>query len=236
MNEYRGIKIVYEDNHLLVVIKPANMPSQGDISGDPDILTLLKAYIKEKYDKKGAVFLGLIHRLDRPVAGLMVFARTSKAAQRLSAQVREKSLARGYIACVRGDALPHALLCDHLLKDQRTNIVRVVGEGTDGAKHAQLAYWACGKSGDLSLVRVKLYTGRSHQIRVQMANAGLPLWGDAKYGAGKPGQPIALFGAFLNLQHPTTRERLCFHALPDGSVMPFDQFTLPDAFGELDGE
>ena len=130
MEQYHGVGIVYEDNHLLVVVKPPNMPTQADASGDPDLHGTMKRYIAEKYQKPGAVYLGLVHRLDRPVGGLVVLARTSKAADRLSRQVRDKTLARQYVAAVRGTPEEEAELQDWLLKDAATNTVRAVPEGT----------------------------------------------------------------------------------------------------------
>ena len=233
-NEFRGVPIVYEDNHLLVVVKPPNMPTQADASRDADLLSTMKAYIAQKYQKPGAVYLGLVHRLDRPVGGLVVIARTSKAAERLSKQVREKTLSRGYLACVQGSAPESAVLTDFLLKDEASNTVRVVPEGTPGAKDAKLALWRCGERDGLSLVRVRLYTGRSHQIRVQLAHAGIPIWGDARYGGGQSGQQIALWGAFLRLEHPTTHERMAFCAPPFAFSRPWKGFEMPEAFAELD--
>ena len=224
MDYFRGVGIVYEDNHLLVVVKPPNMPTQADASGDPDLHSTMKQYIAEKYQKPGAVYLGLVHRLDRPVGGLVVLARTSKAADRLSEQVRKKTLARQYVAAVRGNPAKEAELCDWLLKDERTNTVRAVAEGTPGAKDAMLRYAVAGSAGELSLVRVKLFTGRSHQIRVQLSHNGTPIWGDARYGAGKPGQQIALWGAHLGMVHPTKKEEMRFTALPPMDGMPWRTF------------
>ena len=225
METYHGVQIVYEDNHLLVVVKPPNMPTQADASGDPDLHSTMKQYIAEKYQKPGAVYLGLVHRLDRPVGGLVVLARTSKAADRLSEQVRQKTLARQYVACVRGSAQESCELCDWLLKDEKTNTVRAVAKGTPGAKDAKLQYRLAGKAQELSLVRVKLFTGRSHQIRVQLSHGGMPIWGDARYGAGKPGEQIALWGAHLGLVHPTKKEEMHFDALPPRDKMPWRLFT-----------
>lgn len=224
MDVYRGVGVVYEDNHLLVAVKPPNMPAQADGSRDPDLLSVMKAYVGEKYRKPGAVYLGLVHRLDRPVGGLTVFARTSKAAARLSEQVREKALSRQYVAAVRGSAPARGELTDWLLKDERTNTVRVVPEGTPGAKQARLRFALAGRAGDLSLLRVRLFTGRSHQIRVQLAHAGLPIWGDARYGGGRPGEQIALWGMRLGLTHPTRREEMAFCAPPPGDVAPWARF------------
>ncbi|MGN0776654.1 MAG: RluA family pseudouridine synthase [Candidatus Ventricola sp.] len=224
MENYHGIRIVYEDNHLLVVVKPPNMPTQADVSGDPDLHSTMKQYIAEKYNKPGAVYLGLVHRLDRPVGGLVVLARTSKAADRLSAQVREKTLARQYVAAVRGSTPGHMELNDWLLKDERTNTVRAVAAGTPGAKDARLVYEKAGEADGLSLIRVKLFTGRSHQIRVQTSHSGFPIWGDARYGAGKPGEQIALWGAHLGLVHPTKKEEMQFTAMPPADTRPWRGF------------
>ncbi len=224
MEQYHGVGIVYEDNHLLVVVKPPNMPTQADASRDPDLHGTMKQYIAEKYNKPGAVYLGLVHRLDRPVGGLVVLGKTSKAADRLSEQVRKKTLARQYVAAVRGTAREETELCDWLLKDERTNTVRVVKEGTTGAKDAKLLYKKVGEADGLSLVRVKLFTGRSHQIRVQLSHSGVPIWGDARYGAGRPGEQIALWGAHLGLVHPTKKEEMRFDALPPMDANPWRLF------------
>ena len=225
MEQTRGVGIVYEDNHLLIVVKPPNMPAQADASGDLDLLTAMKDYIAKKYQKPGAVYLGLVHRLDRPVGGLMALARTSKAADRLSAQVREKSLSRQYVAAVRGEVpASRGELCDWLLKDERTNTVTVARPGAQGAKEARLAYEVAGRAGELTLLRVKLFTGRSHQIRVQLSHAGMPIWGDARYGGGRPGEQIALWGMHLGLVHPTRRERIAFTASAPRESAPWDRF------------
>lgn len=225
MESYHSIQIVYEDNHLLVVVKPPNMPTQADASGDPDLHGTMKQYIAEKYQKPGAVYLGLVHRLDRPVGGLVVLARTSKAADRLSEQVRGKTLARQYVAAVRGSAPERIELRDWLLKDEHTNTVRAVAAGTPGAKDAKLAWQKAGEADGLSLIRVKLFTGRSHQIRVQTSHSGFPIWGDARYGAGRPGEQIALWGAHLGLVHPTKKEELHFTAMPPRDARPWRGFS-----------
>lgn len=234
MQLYHGIRIVHEDNHLLVVVKPPNMPTQADASRDPDVHSLMKEYIAEKYQKPGAVYLGLVHRLDRPVGGLLVLARTSKAADRLSEQVRKKTLARQYVAAVRGDTPDVGELHDWLLKDERTNTVRAVPEGTPGAKEAVLRYACVGQAEGLSLLRVRLFTGRSHQIRVQLAHGGMPIWGDARYGGGRPGEQIALWGAHLGLIHPTLREELHFDALPPMDAAPWRTFSASAWMNEKD--
>ena len=208
------IPILYEDNHLLAVVKPQNLPVQADRSGDDDLLSILKRYIGEKYHKPGAVYLGLVHRLDRPVGGVMVFARTSKAASRLSADFAAHAQDKRYLAVAQG-ALERPLeLEDWLLKDGATGSVRAVSEGTPGAKLARLETRPLARREGLTLLEVRLFTGRAHQIRVQHAHAGLPLWGDARYGGGRPGQPIALWAASLTLEHPTRHERMTFQAPP----------------------
>lgn len=208
---------LYEDNHLLVVEKPVNIPTQGDQTGDMDLLTLLKQDIKMRYQKPGNVYLGLVHRLDRPVGGVMVFAKTSKAASRLSDQIRQREFEKSYLAVLRGipdkkeGALKH-----YLLKDERSNIVHTVSAEEPGAKEALLDYRVMDSAEDLSLVRVQLHTGRSHQIRVQFAAIGCPLYGDQKYGqhVNQPGQQIALWSSLIACSHPTTRERMVFRSFP----------------------
>ena len=215
--------VLYEDNHLLVVAKPPNLPVQADSSGDEDLLTAMKAYIKQKYGKPGEVYLGLVHRLDRPVGGAMVFARTSKAAARLSEQVRTREMGRTYLAVVRGDPPKEGALRHFLLKDERTNTSRAVSEGTKGAKEARLTYRVLARREGLSLCEIHLQTGRSHQIRVQFVSSGWPLWGDARYGGGKPGEQIALWGCALDLTHPTRKEHLHI-ACPPPDRPPFSIF------------
>ena len=220
------VDVLYEDNHVLVALKPRNMPVQADASGDMDLLTHLKGYIKEKYNKPGNVYLGLVHRLDRPVAGLVAFARTSKAAARLSGQLQDRRMGREYLCVVQGVAPESGHLRHFLLKDERTNSSRAVPEGTPGAKEALLDYKRLDAADGLSLLKVKLGTGRSHQIRVQMKEAGFPLWGDNRYGGGKPGESVALYAWGLAFEHPTTKEKLRLWA-PYPDVPPFDRFQAP---------
>ncbi|CAM4192795.1 RluA family pseudouridine synthase [Lacicoccus alkaliphilus] len=206
-----SINVLYEDNHLLIVEKPVNIPVQGDASGDEDLLNMLKSYIKVKENKPGNVYLGLVHRLDRPVGGVIVFAKTSKAASRLSDQLRKNQIIRKYKVIVRGRMPVHEdKLTDHLLKDRRKNQVDVVGRNVNGAKKAILHYKVTAREEvkDLTLLGVRLETGRSHQVRVQLANAGNPLFGDQKYGRqhNKAGQQIALWAYFLSFKHPTKDE------------------------------
>ena len=201
------INIIYEDNHLLVVEKPINIPTQEDNTKDKDLLTILKEYIKEKYNKPGNVYLGLIHRLDRPVGGIMVFARTSKAAARLSEQVRNKTFKKTYNAVVIGNINKEGKLKDYLLKDEKKNIVKVDKNG----KEAILNFKKLDFKNNMSLVEINLETGRSHQIRVQMSHYGYPLFGDQKYNkTSKVGEQIALFAKKIEFIHPTTNELLTF--------------------------
>ena len=210
------IGVLYEDNHLLVAVKPPNLPVQPDSSGDADLLTLLKGYIGKKYRKPGAVYLGLVHRLDRPVGGVMVFARTSKAAARLSKAFAGHEQERRYLAVLQGELLEKRLLEDPLLKGA-DGMVRVVSPEASGAKLARLETRPVARRGGLTLAEVRLFTGRSHQIRVQHAHAGLPLWGDNRYGAGHPGQQIALWAYLLEFRHPVKDETLRFVSPPPES-------------------
>ncbi|RCX23419.1 23S rRNA pseudouridine1911/1915/1917 synthase [Fontibacillus phaseoli] len=214
-----AMAILYEDNHLLGIEKPVNVPTQEDASGDPDLLTLLKEDIRERYRKPGNVYLGLVHRLDRPVGGAMIFAKTSKAASRLSDAVRTRRFDKCYVAIVRGlPPLQSGKLTDTLLKDERTNTVSIVPKGTPGGKEAILDYRVLGSSPQegLSLVRIKLHTGRSHQIRVQFSQLGCPLYGDQKYGSAvnKPGEQIALWSLYVGVPHPVTKEPVDLVSIP----------------------
>ena len=211
-------EIVYEDNHVLVVVKPPNLLTQADATGDPDLLTLMKAYIKRKYQKPGDAYLGLVHRMDRPVGGLLAMARTSKAAARLSRQVLSHEMRREYLAACQGEAPASFTLTDWLWKDEGKNLVSVAPPHSPGAKLAVLHGERLAVSNGLSLCHILLETGRAHQIRVQLAAAGRPLWGDNRYGSGKPGQQIALWGARLTLSHHTTKEKMIFYSNPQGGV------------------
>ena len=208
------IPVLYEDNHLLVVVKPPNMVVQADDTGDLDLLTALKQYIGEKYQKPGAVYMGLVHRLDRPVGGVMVFARTSKAASRLSEQFAAHHAGKMYLAVAQGAVDNEKRLTDYLKKDAKTGMVRAVAKDVPGAKQAILTTTPLMQNGGNTLVRVQLETGRAHQIRVQHQNMGHPLWGDARYGGGKPGQQIALWAYQLTLTHPTQKTEMTFTHLP----------------------
>ncbi|MDP4180880.1 MAG: RluA family pseudouridine synthase [Bacillota bacterium] len=213
------IKIIYEDNHLLVVEKPPNIPSQRDDSNDPDMLTLLKDDLRLRHNKPGNVFLGLVHRLDRPVGGVMVFAKTSKSASRLSDQIREREFNKVYYAVINGKPLKKEdTLVHYLLKDVKTNIVKSVEPGLPDAKEAILDYEVLNSQDKLSLVRVILHTGRPHQIRVQLASIGHPLFGDQKYGfLQNNNEQIALWSYEIRFKHPTRDENMVFSSTPPGS-------------------
>ena len=213
------INIIYEDNHLLVVEKPINVPVQADKSGDEDLLTMLKKYLKEKYNKPGDAYLGLVHRLDRPVGGVMVFAKTSKAASRLSKQVQKHEFKKIYMAVIEGKVSESGTFKDKLKKDEKTNITRVSEDG----KEAELSYSLIGFINNLSLVRISLKTGRSHQIRVQFASRKIPLYGDQKYNPNAVKDQIALFASRLEFRHPVTKEVMSFE-LPLPERYPFTLF------------
>ena len=214
----QNLNVIYEDNHIIVVEKPVNIPSQGDKTGDIDMLTIVKQYIKEKYNKPGEVYLGLVHRLDRPVGGVMVFARTSKAAARLSEQVRLKEFKKKYLVIADGKfEKEKEILEDYLLKNEKLNTSRVVKEGTKNSKLAKLDYEVLkyNEEINLSVLKVNLYTGRHHQIRVQLANAGHSICGDQKYGTRGRGKQICLWAYELTIYHPITKEEMNFKVLPE---------------------
>ncbi|HIV81763.1 MAG TPA: RluA family pseudouridine synthase [Candidatus Salinicoccus merdavium] len=223
-----NINILYEDNHLLIVEKPVNIPVQEDASGDKDLLNMLKAYIKENENKPGNVYLGLVHRLDRPVGGAIVFAKTSKAASRLSDQLRQNKIVRKYKAVVRGKVSPSKdTLTDYLYKNRKNNTVTVVDKNKKDAKKAILHYKVLGndKKNSLSMLEIELETGRSHQIRVQLANEGNVLYGDQKYGKNrnKVGQQIALWAYTLEVKHPT-RDEIISVECPPPDKTPWSNF------------
>ena len=210
-------RVLYEDNHLLVLEKPACMPCVPDASEDESLLDWGKCYIKEAYDKPGAVFLGVVHRLDRPVSGVVLFARTSKAADRLTAQFRERSVEKTYLGVTAGGALAESgLLEQWLRKDTEVNRVHVATEGEEGVRNAVTEWRALERRGDLTLLELKPKTGRPHQLRVACKSLGAPLAGDLKYGAREPlpDKSIALHAARLAFDHPTREERLVLSASP----------------------
>lgn len=239
-----GILILYEDNHLLVAVKPAGVLSQADGSDAPDMLTLLKADLKIRHNKPGNVFLGLVHRLDRPVGGVMVFARTSKGASRISAQIRAHAFEKEYLAVVHGHPPAEAgTLRGLLVKDASTGTASAAADGETG-KEAVLHYRLVSSKPDrqAALLLVRLETGRAHQIRVQLADAGCPVWQDARYGGTVQGartdvrQGIALFACRIRFAHPVTGATMCFAALPP-AMAPWSFFgdELSDGVPDVHG-
>ncbi|CEK39689.1 RluA family pseudouridine synthase [Paraclostridium sordellii] len=222
------INVIYEDNHLLVVEKPVNVLSQGDDTNDKDMVNLLKNYLKVKYNKPGNVFVGLVHRLDRPVGGIMVFAKTSKAASRLSEQVRNKSFKKTYRAVLNGNMKKDKdILKDYLYKNKKTNMVSVVNKNHKDAKDAELSYETISKNEKFSMVQVDLKTGRPHQIRVQFSSRNHPLFGDQRYGKhiNKKGDQIALWSYKIEITHPTTKEKMEFICNPPNNY-PWNLFEV----------
>jgi 23S rRNA pseudouridine1911/1915/1917 synthase len=264
MDILNKLNIVYEDNHIIVVIKPQNIPTQEDDSGDLDMLSIVKNYIKEKYNKAG--YVGLVHRLDRPTGGLLVFAKTSKAASRLSESIKNGDFSKKYFAVLIGIPKEKSKRLEHYLKkDERTNVVKIAPMSEVGAKKAELIYnvidtyeeyievpvnfdkrkisqneiltneepLATHKTemkaiNELSLVEVELLTGRSHQIRVQMASLKTPIFGDLKYGKqdGKKSDGIALWAHRLSFTHPTTKQKMFFESLPPTEQFPWNKFKF----------
>ncbi|MBO4472941.1 MAG: RluA family pseudouridine synthase [Clostridia bacterium] len=226
---YHDIPIIYEDNHIIVVVKPFNVPSQEDASKDPDMLSLLKEYLRETYDKQGNVYLGLVHRLDRPTGGVMVFAKTSKAAERLCESITSGDFEKRYFAVLSDvPREKRGRLENYLAKDEVKNIVSVVPMTVKGAKQAVLDYKILEKKEPLCLADIHLYTGRSHQIRVQTAYIGCPIVGDQKY-AGKKyirAEHLALWSTEIKFTHPTKKEVMVFRAFPDDTAFPWSEFDI----------
>jgi len=218
--ESEPIVVLYEDNHLIAVVKPPGIPTQADDSQDPDMLTLVRADLKRRHNKPGNVFLGLVHRLDRPVGGVMVFAKTSKGASRLSDAIRTRAFAKSYIAVTERVPSKHeATLRHYLSKDDKRNQVTAYDEPRGNAKEALLDYAVVAMDGRRALTAVRLHTGRPHQIRVQLAAIGCAIVGDRKYGQDPAAQEehpsTALWSAYVGLQHPVSKEWMEFRALPD---------------------
>ena len=216
------LNILYEDNHIIVVVKPINILSQSDITEDMDMLTLIKDYIKEKYHKPGNVYLGLVHRLDRVVGGVMVFAKTSKAASRLSESIRKNEMHKTYLAICHGKIKDNDNFTDYL--EKKDNFNTIVSDEKHG-KLSKLSYELLdyNKEKDLSLVKVNLETGRHHQIRVQFSSRNHPLIGDNRYGIDKE-KEIGLFAYKLSFIHPVKKEEMTFTYLPNDK--PFNIFNL----------
>lgn len=214
-------EILFCDNHLLVVCKPAGLPAQQDRTTDPDLLSLLKKYIRQRFEKPGEAYLGLVHRLDRPVSGVMVFARTSKAAGRLSAQFRDGTPRKRYIALVEGSVTGRDCCRDYLIKENEA--VRIAAEGRPKALYAELFWRACAEHEGLSLLDIDLITGRPHQIRVQLASRGMHVLGDLRYGSRREfdGRNLALHCYRLGLEHPVLKTPVSFTAPPPATWRGF---------------
>lgn len=215
------VNVIYEDNHIIVVEKPRNVLVQADNTKDLDLLAMVKKYLKEKYNKPGNVYLGLVHRLDRPVGGIMILAKTSKAAGRLSDSIRRHNFQKTYLAVLCGKISGAGVLEDYLKKDEKTNITQVSPDG----KYAKLEYEALDCKENLTLIKINLVTGRSHQIRVQFASRNLPLWGDQKYNKkAVVGEQIALWAYKIKFEHPVSKEILEFKLNPKGEY-PWNIFN-----------
>ena len=209
------LKVLYEDNHVIVVVKKENVLSQADSTNDVDLLSLVKNYIKEKYKKPGNVYIGLVHRLDRPVGGVMVFARTSKAAKRLNEQIKNHDVKKEYLALLDGILKKKkGTLKNYLLKDEQKKISKVVNKDTPNSKYAELNYEVIDYVDNKTLVKVELITGRHHQIRLQFSNIGYPIYGDQKYGRRNKDEQIRLFAYKLSFIHPVTKEKMNFKYIP----------------------
>lgn len=229
-----ALDILYLDNHLLVINKPPGTLAQGDHTGDETVLTMGKAYLKAHFNKPGRVFLGLVHRLDRPASGVMVLARTSKAAKRLTDQFRRREPVKRYMAIVEGSCAAGERCVDYLVKENRN--VRVVDSGYPGAKRAVLQWRKVAHREGVSLVDVHLETGRSHQVRVQLAHRGHPLLGDFRYGARRPfdGRNLALHCYHLAITHPTRRETMHWSTLPADDWNPFFEAEIKQLVAAAD--
>ncbi len=216
------MKVIYEDNHIIVVEKMVNIPSQADKTEDVDMLSIIKSYLKEKYNKPGNVYLGLVHRLDRPVGGVMVFAKTSKAASRLSEQVRNKTFKKEYLVICNGKMEKNQdTLVDYLWKDEKKNTSYVVKSTKKNAKQAILAYEVLkyDETQNLSVLRINLHTGRHHQIRVQLSSRMHAIYGDNKYHGRGAGTGICLWAYKLTIEHPITKQEMTFVDFPEKKGM-----------------
>lgn len=231
VNSMEDLVILHEDNHIIVVLKPQNIPSCQDESKDEDMLSMVKDYIKTTYNKPGNVYVGLVHRLDRPTGGVMVFAKSSKAASRLSEQMKDGDFEKRYYAVLVGEPKEEkATLTHYMKKNAVNNMVYVCPPSVDGAKFAELDYQVVDKKEGLSLVDVRLHTGRSHQIRVQMNAIGTPIYGDMRYGGEKAKKGyLALWAYYLSFTHPVSKERLVFRVQPPKENNPWNNFDTEKA-------
>ncbi len=218
--------ILYEDNHIIVVLKPQNIPTCEDASKDLDLLSMVREYIRVTYNKQGNVYVGLIHRLDRPTGGVMVFAKSSKAASRLSEQMKSGDFEKKYLTVLCGEPREEkAILTHYLKKNAVNNMVYITGEATEGAKMARLDYAVLDRKNGLCLTEVRLHTGRSHQIRVQMNAIGCSVYGDMRYGGEKAKKGfLALWAYYLSFTHPVTKERMVFKIQPPKDNSPWNLF------------
>lgn len=210
------IRVLFEDNHLLAVAKPAGLATMGVGADRESLVDRAKAYLREKYDKPGEVYLGVVSRLDLPVSGLILFARTSKAAGRLTNAFRDRHVEKRYLACVEG-RMPEgeAELEHHLAIDEKNRKTYITHADNPAAKPARLRYEVLARQGETTLLQVRPITGRKHQIRAQLAKIGVPIVGDAKYGAQRPYKPgIALHSWRLSLEHPVRKTPLLLEAAP----------------------
>ena len=205
------INVLYEDNHIIVVEKPFNILSQGDSTGDLDLLTMVKDYIKVKYNKPGNVYIGLVHRLDRPTGGIMVFARTSKAASRLNKQFLDHTISKNYLLVCHGLVDKKGKMIDKITKLDNGNSI-IDSNGKDASLDYELIDY--NKDEDISFVKVHLNTGRHHQIRVQFASRNHPLCGDKRYGIDDSDKQLCLYSYMLEFVHPVTKEVMKFESLP----------------------
>ena len=216
------MRVVYEDNHIIIVYKESGEIVQGDKTGDTPLSDIVKQYIKEKYNKPGNVFLGVVHRLDRPVAGLVVFAKTSKATSRLNDMFRKGELHKTYWALTRNvPKEPEALLTNWIVRNEKQNKSYAYDSEVTNSKKAQLRYKVIGKSDNYCLLEVHLMTGRHHQIRCQLAHMGCPIKGDLKYGSPRsnPDGSISLQAHHLEFVHPVSKEAISVTApVPDDNL------------------
>ncbi len=226
----KDLSVLYEDNHIIVVFKPQNVPCCEDSSGDKDLLTIIKEYVKENENKPGNAYVGLVHRLDRVTGGVMVYAKTSKAASRLSEQMRNGDFEKKYLTIVVGKPRQEkATLVNYLKKNSINNMVYCCQQTEEGAKYAELEYKTVATKQNVSLLDIKLHTGRTHQIRVQMAFMGTPVYGDMRYGGEKAVKgKICLWAYSLKFTHPVSKERMVFKVEPPKDNTPWNLFEIND--------